>query len=179
METQTNPTPGGWQDHSAVALVDQSSMSNSSSAADASPAADALPAADASHAADALPAADASHAADALSAADASHAADASAVFMRRVRFDSPSSNGTGRIDTSLRDVTSIDRLVPMRTSSPTLRAASSNVDRAMDTFIFGAPKFDHLSNPASKIKPSPMRKLMFKFHLNINCFNCEGWQTT
>ena len=138
MERQTNPTPGGWHDHSAVALVDQSSMSNSSSAADASPAADAL------------------HTADAL------HAADASAVFMRRVRFDSLPSNGTGRINTSLRDVTSIDRLVPVRTSSPTLRAASSNVDRAMDTFIFGAPKFDHLSNSASKIKPSPMRKLIF-----------------
>ena len=34
------------------------------------------------------------------------------------------------------------------------------------------------LSHQANKIKPPRMMKLLFKFHLNMNCLNCEEGQT-
>ena len=90
------------QDHSAVALLDQSSMSRSSSAADTSP------------------------------------------VLIRRVRFESPSSNQTRSITTSLHQCINIEGLASTHTSSPILRAAWSNVADLVDT---SSPKVSLNSN--------------------------------
>ena len=49
-----------------------------------------------------------------------------------------------------------------------------SQADRVNGEFD---PSLD-LSHQANKIKPPRMKKLLFKFHLNIYCLNCEGGQT-